>query len=203
MRKEIVVIEEPSLHMHMQYDHLTVGELGNILIRLQAALRSIAGLSPGEYDRRYYGQQLRFVISTVHTKQSIDIWVLLGRASLIMGVSGAVSAGIRQARHFFRSFKTALLAADQGQLTGSKDDVEDDGARKAHGHEVTDGLRIEVTRGTIDLKAARPFLDKLTPKQRETLANFLWSITGPTNRVDIGDAESEISIGWPGKVSNE
>jgi len=48
--KEIKAIDRPALTLHIDYDHLTVGELGNILIRLQAALRSIAGLSPGEYD---------------------------------------------------------------------------------------------------------------------------------------------------------
>jgi len=71
MRKEVAIVEKPLLTVHIDYDHITVGKLGNALIRLQAALRSIAGLSPGEHSGKYYEEQPRFVISTVHSKQSI------------------------------------------------------------------------------------------------------------------------------------
>ena len=67
MRKELKVIETTSLTLHIDYDHLTTGELGNILIRLQAALRSMAGLSPGEYYGEYSYAQPRFIISSVNT----------------------------------------------------------------------------------------------------------------------------------------
>ena len=47
MRKAITCIEKPYLSIHVDYDYLTVGEIGNLLIRLQALLRSLAELSRG------------------------------------------------------------------------------------------------------------------------------------------------------------
>ena len=84
MRREIKIIEKPSLTVHICYDHITVGELGNIFVRLQAALRSIAGLSPSEYDKRYSYAQPRFITSSVSTKKSIDIAILLAILSIAM-----------------------------------------------------------------------------------------------------------------------
>ncbi len=185
MRKEIKVVDRPSLTVHVDYDHLTVGELGNILIRLQAALRSMAGLSPGEYDGRYYREQPRFVTSTVHTKQSIDINLLLAILAVVMSAPGAFYQWSRFATDVFRWFKITILAIGRGELKAIEDDIN------------FEGLRIEVTKGKIDLEASRPFLDELTTKQRRAVANFLWSLTGPARRVDISDDESEISIEWP------
>lgn len=191
MRKRVKVIDEPSLRIHIDYDHLTVGELGNILIRLQAALRSIAGLGPGEYDGRYSKEQPRFITSSVHTKQSIDIAVLLAILSLALSIPGAIYTWKRFATDVFRWFKITLLAIGRGEIKNQEDDIE------------SEGLRIEVTRGTIDLEESRPFLDELTSKQRKALANFIWSLTGPSRRVDIGDDESEISMKWPEQDKEE
>ena len=184
MRKKVKIIDEPSLRIHIDYDHLTVGELGNILIRLQAAVRSIAGLSPGEYDGRYSKEQPRFITSSIYTKHSIDIAVLLAILALALSIPGAIYTWKRFATDVFRWFKTTLLAKAQGEIKNPEDDIE------------IEGLRIEVTRGKIDLEASRLFLDELTTKQRKAIANFLWSLTGPARRVVIGDDESEISIQW-------
>jgi hypothetical protein len=191
MRKKVKVIDEPSLRIHIDYDHLTVGELGNILIRLQAALRSMAGLSPGEYDGRYSEEQPRFITSSVHTEHSIEIAVLLAILSLALSIPGAIYNWKRFSTDVFRWFKIALLAMGRGEIKNPEGDIE------------TEGLRIEVTRGEIDLKASRKFLDELTPKQIRAITNFLWSLTGPARRVDIGDDESEISMQWPEEDKND
>lgn len=185
MRKKVKIIDEPSLRIRIDYDHLTVGELGNILIRLQAALRSIAGLSPGEYDGRYSREQPRFITSSVHTKHSIEISVLLAILAIALSIPGAIYTWKRFSTDVFRWFKIILLAKARGEIKNLEDDIE------------IEGLRMEVTRGKIDLEASRQFLDELTPKQRKAIANFLWSLTGPARRVDIGDDESEISMQWP------
>ncbi|MBA7621821.1 hypothetical protein ES703_29189 [subsurface metagenome] len=184
MRKKIEIIDRPSLTMRIDYDHLTVGELGNILIRLQAALRSIAGLSPGEYDRRYSVGQPRFITSAVSTKKSIDIGVQLAILAIIMAAPGAAYAWSRFGTDVFRLFKTTLLAMIQRKIRQSEDDIE------------IEGLRVEVPRGEIDIEASRKFLDELTPRQQRAVQNFLWSLTGPARKVNIGDDESEISIEW-------
>ena len=185
MRKKVKIIDEPSFRIRIDYDHLTVGELGNILIRLQAALRSIAGLSPGEYDGRYSREQPRFITSSVHTKHSIEISVLLAILAIALSIPGAIYTWKRFSTDVFRWFKIILLAKARGEIKNLEDDIE------------IEGLRIEVTRGKIDLEAPRQFLDELTPKQRKAIANFLWSLTGPARRVDIGDDESQISMQWP------
>jgi len=185
MRKKVKVIDEPSLRIHIDYDHLTVGELGNILIRLQAALRSIAGLSPGEYDGRYSEEQPRFVTSSVHTKHSIEISVLLAISAIVLSIPGAIYTWKRFSTDVFRWFKIALLAMGHGEIKNQEDNIE------------IEGLRIEVTKGKIDLEASRPFLDELSSKKRKALENFIWSLIGPARRVDIGDDESEISMQWP------
>ena len=184
MRKKIEIIDRPSLTMRIDYDHLTVGELGNILIRLQAALRSIAGLSHGEYDRRYSVGQPRFITSSVSTKKSIDISVQLAILAIIMAAPGAAYTWGRFGTDVFRWFKTTLLAMIQRKIRQSRDGIE------------IEGLRVEVTKGKIDIEASRKFLDELTPKQQRAVANFLWSLTGPAREVNIGDDESEISIEW-------
>jgi len=57
-------------------------------------------------------------------------------------------------------------------------------------------LRVAVTRGKINIEIDRPFLDELTSMQRRRLAGFVSSLTGPAQRVIIGDDESEISLEW-------
>lgn len=172
MRRDVKIIEKPSLAVHIDYDHITVGELGNILIRLQAALRSIAGLSPGEYDETLFRWvQPRFIISAVHTKRSIDIHLLV---AILLGAPGAIYGYSRLASDVFHWFKVTILNMSREQ----------------------EGLKIEVTKGKIDLEASRPFLDELTPKQQRAIGNFLWSLTGPARRVNISDDESEISMEW-------
>lgn len=201
MRKEIKTIDRPSLTMHIDYDHLTVGELGNILIRLQAALRSIAGLSPGEYDRRYSAGQPRFITSSVSTKQSIDITLLLAVLAVALQTPGAINDWRIFSTEVFRRFKIAVTAMVRGDIK-APETAEKLGVLEHERVEIlqpeggAESLKVVVTRGKIDLEASRPFLDELTPMQRRRLANFLWSLTGPTRRVNVGDDESEISMHW-------
>ena len=68
MRKAISRVEAPYLSLHIDHDYLTVGEMGNILIRLQAVLRSLADLGRGRRE------QPRFVISAI---KKIKILIIL------------------------------------------------------------------------------------------------------------------------------
>lgn len=184
MRKKIEVIEKPTLSVHIDYDHLTVGELGNILIRLQAALRSIAGLSPGEYDGRYSEEQPRFVASTVHTEKSIEISVVLAIIAIVMGLPGAFYTWQRFGSDVFRLIKIAIFALAQRKIKYPE-----------RGTEIK-GLRVKVTRGKIIEDELITLKNRITLKQRKSIVNLLWSLTGPAKKVVIGDEESEISIEW-------
>ena len=194
MRKKIKTIDRPALTLHIDYDHLTVGELGNILIRLQAALRGVAGLSPGEYDGRYYREQPRFVTSYISTKNSMDIILLLA----ILAIGLQAPSGIRDwskiASEVFRRFKVAILAIVRGDIKSADDEYQQDEPFPLEAGE--EFLKVAVTRGKIDIEMDRPLLDELTSMQRRRLVDFIWSLTGPARRVTIGDDESEISLEW-------
>lgn len=201
MRKEVKAIDRPSLTVHIDYDHLTIGELGNMLIRLQAALRSIAGLSPGEYDRRYSYGQPRFITSSVVTKNSIDITLLLAILSIALQTPGAIKDWSRYSAEVFRRFKIAVLAMVRGYIKAPEALQEREGLESGQFETLppvrnAESLKVVVTRGKVDIELSRPFLDELTPMQRRRLANFIWSLTGPASKVDIGDDESEISLQW-------
>ncbi len=192
--KEIKAIDRPALTLHIDYDHLTVGELGNILIRLQAALRSIAGLSPGEYDGRYYREQPRFVTSSVSTKNSIDLTLLLAVLAIVLQSPSAVSDWSKFSAEVFRRFKVAILAIVRGDIKSLDEESQQDEMLPTE--DGAESLKVVVTRGEIDIELNRPLLNELTSMQRRRLANFIWSLTGPARRVKIGDDESEISLEW-------
>jgi hypothetical protein len=194
MRKKIIAIDRPALRLHIDYDHLTVGELGNILIRLQAALRGVAGLSPGEYDGRYYREQPRFVTSYINTKKSIDIELLLAVLAVALAAPGGVRDWSKIASEVFRLFKVAILAVVHGDIKSADDESQQDAPFPLEAGE--EFLRVAVTRGKIDIEMDRPLLDELTGMQRRRLVDFIWSLTGPARRVTIGDDESEISLEW-------
>lgn len=181
MRKKVDLIEKPSLKIHMDYDHITVGELGYILMKLQAALRCLAGLTPHAYNTKYAKAQPRFVTSHIQTKNSIDLSVI----TAILSAPSILYNWQRFSKDIFKVFKTAILALRRGK-------IKDQANRNAY-----KGLRIEVTRGNINLEASLPYLRTLTPAQKKALANFIWSLTGVCHKVDIGDDEEEISIEWP------
>jgi len=201
MRRKVEIIYKPSLAVHIDYDHITVGELGNILIRLQAALRSMAGLSPGKYDERYSYAQPRFITSSVSTKKSIDIVVLLAILAIVLQTPGAINEWRGFSTEVFRRFKIAVLALSRGDIGFpeplEKPDILEYEGRKIPTFESSGKLLgLEVTRGKIDIELHRPWLEELSNTQRRRLWNFLWSLTGPARRVDINDEESEISIEW-------
>lgn len=185
MRKKVKLIDKPSLRIHIDYDHLTVGELGNILIRLQAALRSVAGLSPREYDGRYYREQPRFIASSVSTKDSIDIYTLLSIMSNIASLPETITIWRRRASEFYHRLKVAILYMTYGETESQ--DIDTDFS----------GLRIEVTRGRVNLELERQFINEMTDRQKSSIENLIWSFTGPAKNVVIGDEESEITLQWP------
>jgi len=195
MRKKIVAIEEPSLTLHLEYSHITLGELGNILIRLQAALRSLAGLSPGEYDGRFSHVQPHFITSYVSSKHSMDVTLLLAVLSIALQAPGSINEWSNFATEIFRRLKIAVVAMVRGEIESpeSQDKQESMDLGQVEGQSLG-AFQVEITKGKIEM--SRPFLDELTPMQRRKLFNFLWSITGPTRKVNIGNEESQLSLEW-------
>jgi hypothetical protein len=182
-RRDVRLIEKSTLSVHLDYDYLTVGELGNMLIRLQSALRSLAGLAPGEYAGKFRREQPRFVASSVITKESIDIQLLLTILFFAAEAPMAISHWSRFASEAFRRLKMAIVAI----IRGTVDHPETDSAGQ--------GIRIDITRGEIDLRASRQFTqEELSEDQRRKVTDLIGSLMGPANRVVIGDEESEVTI---------
>jgi len=195
MRKKLTVIEKPSLTLHLEYSHITLGELGNILIRFQAALRSLAGLSPGEYDGRFSNVQPHFITSSVSSKHSIDVTLLLAILSTARQAPSLINECSNFTAEVFRRFKIAVMAMVQGKIEVPKSQDNQESTEFGEVDKEGEGaFKVEVTKGKIEM--SRAFLDELTPTQRRKLFNFLWSITGPTSRVDIGNEESQLSLDW-------
>ncbi len=189
MRKALKAVESPPLTVHIDYDYLTVGELGNILIRLQAALKSLAGdLRPDEQDRRLNARPY-FITSYISTKNSIDIAMLLAVLAIAMGAPSAIKNWRMFSAEVFRRFKIAVFAMARGEIKAPE-------ALEEYEEVISESLKVEVTRGEININASRPFLNELTPIQRRRLSYFIDSIIAPANRVEIGDEESQISFEW-------
>ena len=165
MRKAITLIEHPYLSIHLDYDYLTVGEIGNLLIRLQALLRSLAELSRGGRE------QPRFIVKSIQGQNSTDLVIMLSILTVAASIPQHATLYRETAAKTFRQFKLLTLAATAER-----------------------GLKTTVTRGEIDPALARQALEELSPKQRKKLNNFLRALTKPAHGVVIGDEETEISL---------
>ena len=165
MRKAITCIEHPYLSIHLDYEYLTVGEIGNLLIRLQALLRSLAELSRGGRE------QPRFIVRSIQGKNSTDLVIVLSILTVAASILQHAALYRETAAKTFRQFKLSALAATAER-----------------------GLKTTVTKGEIDPALARQSLEELSPKQRKKLNNFLRALTKPAHGVLIGDEETEISL---------
>jgi hypothetical protein len=165
LRKAITCIEQPHLSIHLDYDYLTVGEIGNLLIRLQALLRSLAELSRGGRE------QPRFIVKSIRGKNSTDLVIMLSILTVAASIPQHTALYRETAAKTFRKFKLSALAATE-----------------------TRGLKTTVTKGELDPALARQSLEELSPNQRKKLDNFLRALTKPAHGIVIGDEETEISL---------
>lgn len=184
MRQKITTIENSLLKLHYEYDFLTLGEIGNILIRFQAALRALGGLHPKEYNGQYSSEKPRFVISSVNTGKSIDFDTLLALTSIALTLPGSVQTWTTFSKLIYRRFKLGLIALIKGEA---------DNESGIH----SQGLTIKINKGETELKFSQSELDSLTSLQRESLANFVWSLIGPGKNLNISDIDSDIDIHFP------
>jgi len=168
LRKAITCVEKPCLSLHIDYDYLTVGETGNILIRLQAVLRSLADLSRGRRE------QPRFIIKSLETKGSIDILVMLSLLTVTAQIPQNLAFYQDVAARAFHRFKVSATAIAESR-----------------------GLEITVTRGEFDYHQSQRLLEELSPRQVKKLNDFFRALARPANSLVIRDEESEILVKRP------
>ena len=168
MRKAISRVEAPSLSLHIDLDYLTVGEMGNILIRLQAVLRSLADLGRGRRE------QPRFVISAIKKTRSLEIVVVLSILTVTASIPQNLTFYREVAGKAFRSFKMSATALAESR-----------------------GLEVTATKGEIDHRQSQKLLAGLSLKQRKKLSDFVSALIRPANSVVIRDEDSEITLKSP------
>jgi hypothetical protein len=179
MRKEWTLIDRPQLVIHLDYEYLTAGDLGNTLIRLQACIRSLQGLKRKGYVEKLKGEP-HFVIRSFYTKQSIEMWV---------AVAGLIHSVVIQpiwnefAKRAWRRLIAATCFAVKGELPSNEqfrirpEEVE---ANLLRGNE--EDLRMAVR------------LDKLDEEQARKLNDFIGSIIYSNHSVRMSDEETELII---------
>ncbi len=168
MRNAITSIENPYLSLHIDYDYLTVGETGNMLIRLQAVLRSLADLSLGRRE------QPRFIVESIETKGAIDLLIKLSILTITAQIPQNIAFYRDVATRAFHRFKVSTIAIAEGR-----------------------GLEITVTRGGIDYLQSRRLLEELSLRQRKKLNDFIRALLRPANSLIIRDEDSEILLKRP------
>lgn len=165
MRKAVTGIESPYLSLVIDADYLTVGEIGNILIRLQAVLRILADLS------RSRREQPRFIVKTLKSRRHWEILVLLSILSLTAAIPQNLDFYREVAGRAFTKLKLAIIALAENR-----------------------GFTVEATKGELDLKLAHELLDGLSPRQRKKLGDFALALTRPASRIVIREDALEVVI---------
>jgi hypothetical protein len=178
MREDWSLVEQPQLRVFLEYKYLTSGEMGNILTRLQAYVRSQEGLGRQEYVKELQGRP-RFVVSSLHTKDSVE---------LALAVAGIVLMLTQPLWYDFAKRAWTRLIANvyfflKGGLPGHR-----------HAGVSQDEFETKLVRGTEEDLRITADLNRLDKKQRKKLATFVRSIISAGNRVHIKDEETELVI---------
>lgn len=179
MREKWTLIEQPQLVIHLDYEYLTAGDLGNTLIRLQACMRSLQRLKRKGYVEKLQGEP-HFVIRSFCTKQSIEMWIAV--AGLIYNV--AIQPIWNEfARLAWRRLIAVTYFAVKGELPSSEqfrirpEEVE---ANLLRGNE--EDLRMVIN------------LDKLDEEQARKLSDFVGSIIYSNRSMRLSDEENELIV---------
>ena len=185
MREKWTVIEQPQLVIHLDYEYLTAGDLGNTLIRLQACMRSLQRLKRKGYVEKLQGEP-HFVIRSFYTKQSIEMWVAV--AGLIYSVAiGPIWNEF--AKLAWRRLISATYFFVKGELPHNE---------LFPGNEMFSIRQQEVEANLLrgdeeDLRMAVR-LDKLDEEQIRKLNDFVGSIIYSNRSMRLSDEETELII---------
>ena len=180
MRKEVFPIKEIHSKLYIEYDYITAGELGNILIRFQVATRSVAGFGSDKYG--YLDGRPLILASTVQTKHSIEAELIVGIVGLVMIAPQAIEQWVRISSPCFHRLRGVLYALINREYGGNRE------------LEIPTGLTINVTKGTINIYDWKEFLDTASDKDIMRLEYLIQVLFGPAKQVVLGDDDSEITI---------
>lgn len=178
MREDWIFVKYPQLRLFLRYRYLTVGEVGNILIRLQACVRSLERLGPRGYVSKLQGEP-RFVVSSFYTKDSAEI--VIGIAGLVLMVTQPLWNDF--AKLAWRRLIATAYFFFKGELPGQKKPGIP-----------PDEFEARLQRGTENDLWMMVNMNKLDEQQRRKLADFVHSIIYVTDFVRLEDDETELVI---------
>ncbi|APV44154.1 Uncharacterized conserved protein YegP, UPF0339 family [Dehalogenimonas formicexedens] len=162
----------PWLYTHMEFEYVTAGELGNILVRLQAALRGLMDLKAGP---DYSGPH--FIVKSIHTEHSVEF--ILGVASLVAQVSQPVWYPFAEVA--WRRILSAIYLIATGKY------VADIGV-------VPRGTEVEITQGSesdLELNIKEEYL---TEDNAKKILAVVKSILTASNTTTLGNGKVQILI---------
>lgn len=178
MREDWIVADR-RLRAFLDYKYLTAGEVGNMLIRLQACVRSLEKLRPKAYVKELQGEP-RFVVYSFYTK---------GSAELAIAIAGLVYSVALQpfwndyAKLVWRRLIGATYFFVKGGLPGQRE-----------AGLPPEEFKTELQRGSEDDLRVAVNLRVLDEEQTRKLADFVYSVIYPTNYVTLEDDETELVI---------
>jgi len=178
VREDWIFVDRPQLGLFLNYRFLTAGEADNILIRLQACVRSLERLGPRGYVSKLQGEP-RFVVSSFYTKGSAEI--ALAIAGLALAVTQLLWYDF--AKLAWRRLIATVYFFLKGELPGQREPGLP-----------PDEFEMKLLRGAEDDLRLVVNLNELDEQQRRKLADFVYSIVYPTDSVRLNDDQTELVI---------
>lgn len=169
------LIDASNMRVRIDYEYLTAGELGNQLIRLQSAARSLVGISRMRWVNRLQGKP-HLVVKSFHTEHSAEYWLAL--ANLAATISQPLWAGF--AILMWRRTIAAIYFLIKGELPQQQSCDPSVQVTLDSGSE--EDLRISL----------KP--DSLTKKQLQQIESLVRSLINPANKVSLKHEGIEITI---------
>ncbi len=179
MKREWELVDKPQLNIFLEYHYITVGDLGNMLIRFQACTRSLLGMGRKRRLNHLQGEP-HFVAKSFYTKESAEFWI----AVAAIGYSVVIQPLWQEfAKLAWRRLIATIYFAIEGELPR---------------HESLDFLasetEVKLTKGTVEDLRIAVDLERLNEQQANKLADFVWSVIYPTNSAYIRDEETQLYI---------
>jgi len=169
------LIDASSMRVHIDYEYLTAGELGNQLIRLQSAARSLVGIGRERWRYDLQGEP-HIVVKSFHTEHSAEYWLAL--ANLAATVSQPLWAPF--ALLMWRRLIAAIYFFIKGELPQQQ----------------SYDPSVQVTLNSGSEEDLRIFLrpDSLTKEQLQKAKSLVSSLIYPANKVSLKHENIEITI---------
>lgn len=172
------LIDASNMQVHIDYEFITAGELGNQLIRIQSSARSLANISGKRWVNDLQGEP-HLVVKSFNTEHSAEYRLAL--ASISATISQPLWADF--AKLLWGRLISTIYFGIKGELPG-QESINNLGASA------------QVTLDSGSEEDLRLFLkpDSLTKEEAQKVKSLLGSLIDPANKVSLKHEETQITI---------